>query len=48
MAASDLAENFVPNFLEGFRGAGEAATLRGYGAAADELKMTLADFHPAT
>jgi quinol monooxygenase YgiN len=45
-AISHLADNFVPNFSKDFMALAKPQRFVVYGAATDDLKKTLADFHP--
>jgi quinol monooxygenase YgiN len=45
-ANSHLVDSFVPNFSKEFMALAKPARLVVYGAPSDELKKTLADFHP--
>jgi quinol monooxygenase YgiN len=45
-ANSHVTENFAPNFSKEFLAVAKPARFVVYGTASDELKKTLADFHP--
>ena len=45
-ANSHLTDNFVPNFSKEFMAVAKPVRFVVYGPASDELKKTLADFHP--
>ena len=45
-AITHLVDNFVPNFSKEFMALAKPQRFVVYGAASDDLKKTLADFHP--
>jgi quinol monooxygenase YgiN len=46
-AVTHLVDNFVPNFAKEFMALAKPQRFVVYGSASDDLKKTLADFHPA-